>query len=225
MNAIGINRAIGFGFERRLDVEQLTEIQSFFREHGISQWSLECSPNALIDTESLLATGGVIAGSTIKLVGELNSLVELPAASHEVVEATSRDAPSFMAIVSPQLDVPELARPGIVSTIGQPPWRFYFALSDARPVAAAAMLIDGEGAWLGLAGTLPEYQNRGAQTALLLRRIQDAKAAGCRWVSAETSPETLKPNPSLRNMRRIGLRELYRRPWYRFREEGSRPSA
>jgi GNAT superfamily N-acetyltransferase len=130
-----------------------------------------------------------------------------------------------MDLVGSQLGVPESVRPGIVSTLGQPAWRFYFATSDQGPVAGAAMFVDGDGAWFGLAGTLPEYRHRGAQTALLARRIADAKAAACRWISAETSPETLGPNPSLRNMKRFGMRELYHRPWYRFHEDGSRPSS
>lgn len=225
IDAVAINRAIGFGFEQRLDEGQLSNIRTFYRQHAKSRWFVECSPDASIDIGALVGAGGVLGGSVVKLVGDLDHLANLPPPSFEVVEVGASDASRFMELVGSQLGVPERGRPGIVSTMGQPEWQFYFALSDRRPVAAAAMFAGRDGAWFGLAGTLPEYRNCGAQTSLLVRRIRDAKAAGCRWVSAETSPESAAPNPSLRNMRRLGMRELYHRPWYRFEEDGYRPSA
>ena len=46
-------------------------------------------------------------------------------------------------------------------------------------------------------------------------RVTDAAALGCAWITAETGTETPEdPNPSLHNMRHIGLVELYeRRNW------------
>lgn len=219
-NIVAVNRAIGFGFERRLDGAQLEEIRAFYQEHGKARWFLECSPDASIDMGALLAAGGVVGGTLVKLAAELSDLVELPTPRVEVASASPADAPAFMALVGAQMSVPEELRYGIVSTIGEPGWYFYFAAVDDQPVAGAAMFIEADGAWLGLAGTLPEYRNRGAQTALLLRRIEDAKRAGCRWISSEAFPEAGTPNPSLRNMKRLGLRELYERPWYRFQENG-----
>lgn len=221
VDAVAVNRAIGFGFDHGLDAREFAEIRAFFRDSGKSRWFLECSPAASIDRTALVEAGGVVGGSIIKLVAHLDDLVELPTRGLEIVEAAAGDAATYMTIVGPQLGVPELVRPGIVSTMGHAGWRFYFALEGDRPIAGAAMFLSGGGAWFGLAGTLPEYRRRGAQTALLSRRVEDARAAACRWISAETSPETLGPNPSLANMKRIGMRELYHRPWYRFHEERS----
>lgn len=224
-DAVAVNRALGFGFERRFDLEQFAEIRTFFRENGKSRWFLECSPDAAIETAALVAAGGVIGGSVVKLVAEVDTLPDTPELSLEVREATESDAATFMELVGAQLGVPEPVRPGIVAAIGHRGWRFYFALHEHRPIAGAAMFVDREGAWFGLGGTLPEYRKRGAQTALLSRRIQDARSLECRWISAETAPEERGPNPSLRNMKRIGMRQLYQRPWYRFNEETSRPAA
>lgn len=224
-NIVAVNRAIGFGFERPLDRGQLEEIRGFYQEQGKARWFLECSPHASIDSAALQAAGGVVGGTLLKLAGGLSDFVELPSPCVDVVSASASDAPAFMELVGAQLGVPEELRYGIVSTIGEPGWHFYFAVIDDRPVAGAALFMEEDGAWLGLTGTLPEYRNRGAQTALLLRRVQDAKRAGCRWISSEAFPEAGAPNPSLRNMRRLGLRELYQRPWYRFQESAARPAA
>jgi GNAT superfamily N-acetyltransferase len=83
-------------------------------------------------------------------------------------------------------------------------------------LVATATLFAAHGiATLAGAATLPEYRGLGAQSALMARRIRDAAALGCQWVTSETGAETAEsPNPSLHNMRRIGLTELYeRRNW------------
>lgn len=224
-DAVAINRALGCGFDQPLDSTRLADISTFFQSQGKTRWFVECSPDAAIDIAALAAAGGVVGGTQIKLVAAVNELRMVGRSPFDVRTANTSEAPVFMELVGSQLGVPDRVRPGIVSTIGQPGWHFYFAVVNERPVAGAAMYVEGDGAWFGLAATLPEYRHRGAQTALLLQRIRDARAAGCRWVSAETTPESLAPNPSLRNMKRLGLRELYHRPWYRFQQPVSRPSA
>ncbi|HEX6598250.1 MAG TPA: GNAT family N-acetyltransferase [Gemmatimonadaceae bacterium] len=220
-NIVAVNRAIGFGCERPLDRGQLDDIRTFYREQGKARWFLECSPHARIDAAALADAGGEVGGTQVKLAADLADVAELPMPCIQVVSASVSDGPQFMDLVGAQMGIPEELRYGIVSTIGEPGWHFYFAMADERPVAGAAMFIYGGGAWLGLAGTLPEYRNRGAQTALLIRRMQDARRVGCRWVTAEAFPESGEPNPSLRNMKRLGLRELYQRPWYRFQEDAA----
>ena len=80
------------------------------------------------------------------------------------------------------------------------------------------MYVCGEGAWLGLGATVSADRRRGAQTALLARRARDAAKLGCKWVCAETPPDTAdRPNASYRNMRRAGMEVRYERANYAFR--------
>ena len=75
------------------------------------------------------------------------------------------------------------------------------------------MFVSGDRAWLDFAATLPEYRGRGAQAALLARRIVDAAQLGCRWLVVETAEETPQRGaPSFRNMLRFGFRQAYVRP-------------
>jgi GNAT superfamily N-acetyltransferase len=79
-------------------------------------------------------------------------------------------------------------------------------------VAGAALYVLGDAGWLGAASTLPSARGRGAQGALMARRIEDGRAFGCRWFVTETGEETAAhPNPSLRNMMRAGFRVAYHR--------------
>jgi GNAT superfamily N-acetyltransferase len=221
-DVVAVNRVIGFGFERRLDAGDLAKWRAFYQRQGKARWFVESSPDAAIDPAVLLDAGGVYGGSQVKLVALLEAVADVPSPPLDVVEAVLGDKTTYMDLVGANLGVPERVRPGIVSTMGHPGWHFYFAIAENQPVAGAAMYVEGAGAWFGLAATLPTFRNRGAQTALLLRRLHDARAAGCRWASAETLPETKAPNPSLRNMTRLGFQVLYHRPWYRFQADAPR---
>jgi L-amino acid N-acyltransferase YncA len=68
-------------------------------------------------------------------------------------------------------------------------------------------------AWLGAAGTLASHRGRGAQGALIARRIDDARALGCHTLTTEILPDQPgKKNASSRNMERVGFRIACRRP-------------
>ena len=62
------------------------------------------------------------------------------------------------------------------------------------------------------ASTLPTHRGQGAQSALLAMRVEDALAAGCRYLSAETGkPDPGEDNSSWNNMLRLGFRHLHDR--------------
>jgi GNAT superfamily N-acetyltransferase len=89
----------------------------------------------------------------------------------------------------------------------------YVARDGGRVVGTGAMFVHGDGAWLGWGGTLRSHRGRGIQSAMVARRIEDARARKCTWLTVETAedlPE--RPNPSYRNMERAGFRVLCLRP-------------
>ena len=91
----------------------------------------------------------------------------------------------------------------------------YAAFDGNEIVATSTLCVRDELASLCGAATLPAGRGRGAQSAMMARRIADANALGVRWIGTETGTETPEdPNPSLHNMRRLGFTELYeRRNW------------
>lgn len=88
-------------------------------------------------------------------------------------------------------------------------WRCYVAFMNGQPAAHAGLYLDHDTgtAVLADAATLPKFQGRGCQTALLYRRLVDAAAAGCDLAVGEASPGTT----SQRNLERVGLRTAYTR--------------
>ena len=218
-DAAAVNRAFGFGLDEPLDAALLAEINAFFRDAGSPRWLVECTPDATIlgGRETLTSHGGVLKTPTVKMVGQLRDMSAAFGGSLSVAEVGLESSDIFRAIVGTAFGVPELVEPDIVSAIGHPGWHYYLAFDDDRPIAGAAMFVQNDGAWFGAAGTSADARNRGAQTALLARRLDDAKRLGCSWVTAETAPDTSEhPNPSYRNMLRLGMRVAYLRDKYVF---------
>ena len=71
---------------------------------------------------------------------------------------------------------------------------------------------------IGLGATVPSHRGKGAQGALLARRIADANESGARATVTETGrpePGEEAKHPSYRNILRAGFEEAYVRINYR----------
>jgi GNAT superfamily N-acetyltransferase len=91
--------------------------------------------------------------------------------------------------------------------------RAYLARVDGAPAAAAALRLCDGLALLANASSLPAFRRRGCQTALIGRRLADARAAGCELVCALAA----FASPSQRNLERAGLRLAYTKAvWRRY---------
>jgi ribosomal protein S18 acetylase RimI-like enzyme len=91
----------------------------------------------------------------------------------------------------------------------------YVACEGPRVVSAAALFVLGDLGYLALGATEPDQRGRGAQSALIAKRLRVAFALGCRWVFADTGEAVAgRANPSFENLQRLGLRPLQRRENY-----------
>ena len=89
--------------------------------------------------------------------------------------------------------------------------RLYLAEIDGRPIAAASLRIHEGVAFLAGASTVPDGRRRGAQLALLDRRLRDGAAAGCDIAMMGALPGS----GSQRNAERHGFRIAYTRVKWR----------
>jgi GNAT superfamily N-acetyltransferase len=135
----------------------------------------------------------------------------------EVVEVTDPAQEPFGMIAATGFGLPAWAAAFFANLPGRPGWRCYVARVDGETQACAAMLVDGTVAEFGIAATLEPARGRGAQRALLRRRILDAAAAGCRTLFVETGERVPdRPSASYKNILRAGFEEAYLRPnWTR----------
>jgi hypothetical protein len=83
----------------------------------------------------------------------------------------------------------------------------YLARINGRVVGGATLSLRGKTAGFFGAGTLPEFRNRGVQTALLHTRMVRAAEAGCDLAVSLAMPG----GHSQRNITRLGFRTYYTR--------------
>ena len=121
---------------------------------------------------------------------------------------TSDERAAFARVVRVSYGLPE----AVEATIANAPeggWQCWLALEGDEPAGAAALFAADGAAYLGLAGTLPEHRDKGAQAALLAARIRRAAQLGCDVVVTETGERRDdRPSNSYRNILRAGFKEL-----------------
>jgi GNAT superfamily N-acetyltransferase len=133
-----------------------------------------------------------------------------------VVPVEPSGAGDFAAVVVGGYGLPGWTDPFAANVVGRPGWSCYVAYDGGQPAGAGALYVDGGVGWLGLGATLPEYRGRGAQSAILAARIEDARRQGCATVVTETGElADDRPSSSYRNILRAGFREAGVRPNYR----------
>lgn len=205
------NRVVGLGISETASEVQLDEIIGRFHAQGVENFWFQIGPTARPNHlwEWLEQRGFYANGSWVKAIRDTST----PPYVDTGLELRTIDpewADAFAAVGVEAYGLPELFFPMLAATVGRPGWRHYLAFDGDFPGAAAAMHIVNDVAWLGFMGTRPSHQRRGAQTALITRRIYDASQAGCRWVVSDTfehDPE--KPNRSLTNLERLGFHTAY----------------
>lgn len=208
------NRAIGLGNGREATPTDIDAISACFTEAGVNQFWIHLGPAARpAELPDWLATRGFMPAPRFRWAKFLRT-AELPApvaTPLRIRMAGPVDAGAVAHIVCTAFDMPPLLGSWLARLINRPQWEFLLACTpdDGRPVAAGAVYMSGEHAWLGIGSTLPEYRHQGAQNALLAARIQLAADAGCRVLATETGePMNGEANPSLANIRRAGFEQV-----------------
>jgi hypothetical protein len=220
------NRAFGIGLDAPLDEAALDRLIATYRPD--SPFTIQPSPAARpAQVRAWLEARHLYSHfNWVRWVRDASPVREVPSPFR--IEVVGRSwATRFVDLMFRIFDEPAALAPWIALTVGRRGWMHYVGFDGRRSVSVGALYRAGGAAWLGWGGTLASHRGRGGQTAMLARRIRDAAALGCRWVTLETAEETReRPNPSFRNARRAGFRLLYLRPSHAHRppEEARRDS-
>jgi len=101
---------------------------------------------------------------------------------------------------------PEYAR-----SAGTKDFFHYMAFDGGEPVAIAALCIFEDIGYLMAAATAESHRKRGAQQALIAKRVERAEQLGC---SIQVSETLYMLEHSYRNLQRAGFREVYEKEVY-----------
>jgi GNAT superfamily N-acetyltransferase len=190
--------------------DSIAAVLQHARSKGVARLLIHCPTWAT--PEGFRIVGARVVSPMIKLYQRVNATA-FSASPFRIQVVGTADRQRFGEVAARGNDAPPFMADGFNSTIGQAGWRHYLAFEGDVPVAAAAVRFHRDVAWCCFAGTLPAYRGRGAQRALLARRVSDAAAHGCQWVTCESLPD--RPgirSVSLANMLATGFSRAYERP-------------
>jgi GNAT superfamily N-acetyltransferase len=189
----------------------LDALLAHYAAHGVSP-ALEVVPGALTEPlgEALFARGFAMVEFHAALVGTLGPADASPPALPPgwTVAEGDFDAylETYLATGAEGGAGPE-ARANLETWRGVRGWRFFVCRIDGAPAGVGVLDVQGRGALLASAATLPAARGRGVQAALLRVRIAAAAAAGCDLVVGGA----YWGSPSLRNQQRAGLLTAFTR--------------
>jgi GNAT superfamily N-acetyltransferase len=216
VDVLALNRALGLGFESTIDEDLIDMIIDRFSRLRVRRFFIQADPVSQSKhlVEALSAKGFSHYNNWVRLYLDIAEAPEVKS-DLRVEQISSEHADAFAEIVTQSFNWPSEIKSWVEKSIGRANWRHYMAFDAEKPVATGAMYIHNELAWFSFASTLSDYRGRGAQGALIARRISDASKLGCKRIAVETAedkPE--KPSPSNRNMLRFGFKVAYVRPNY-----------
>lgn len=216
-----LNRVFGLGIEAPITEADLDAAINWTRQHGRAPSPLQLAPAVLSEEiRGWLSAKGFAARGTgwSKFWRGLDQIEPHPLLTeldvHEVEQSRRSD---FGAVVQHGFGAPPPLAPWISMLVGRPGWRHYLAYDGAVPIASGSLFIHDGWGWLGNDATLAPYRGRGAQSALLFRRVSEAIALGLAGLTAETAhpPEGQEALfISHRNFLRVGFELAYVRPNY-----------
>ncbi len=202
------NRAYLCGTQDGLSAEGPERLVRLFEDRGIKRFFVWLSPgpDASMAHDRLVAAGFSKVAWTRYPTLVARDLAERQVASdltiREVNPEDVRQAHDALG---------EALWTDYVVTAGQPGFHHFMAFDGSRPVATAALaLFEGVG-YLAFASTEPGSRCRGAQQALIARRMKEARRLGCDLLVSETL--TMLPH-SMANLQRLGFVEAHEKLVY-----------
>lgn len=211
-DAKAFNRILGLGVLEPASEEMIDLALAFFQATGVSP-AFQMAPIAQPAevTDWLYARGLEPQDSWIKFYRD-RSPVEPVVTDLYVTEIGPESAWHFADVLAEGFGSPEWQGFWMAALVGRPDWHIYVAYDGDTPAATGAMFCrDGVG-WLGFGATHPDFRRRGAQGAIMAKRLEEGMAMGCEWFVTETwEPEAGNANSSLNNMMRGGFQVAHRR--------------
>lgn len=195
------------------DRHHIPDILNFFNEHGVRPL-FDISPYDIAPYTSgenilkVLADYGLYHGGFHQML-YAEPYDEIPdTAPYLRIEEVSPDSgyEEFMAIYEAYSGDGR----AIALLVGHSQYTCYLAQIDGKPAALGLLHIANGVGSMATGVTLPEFRNKGCQTALLYRRMRDASLAGCHLVISQCQPGGSSQN----NQLTVGLHISGTKVWW-----------
>jgi len=211
-----LNRAIGLGCTSPAAHDTVADVMRRYNDAGIKRYYLHIHPEAQPDTlrDDLARHGLMKSRGWMKFRRDTTPPSERDT-TLRVRPVDAAHAADFGRIVAGGFGLKDNSAALLARLAGRPSWRLFMSFAGEEPAGTGALFIkDGVG-WLDWAATDPDHRRKGSQGAILRRRIQEARGAGCRLLLTTTGEEIPgDPQHSYRNILRYGFEPAYLRENY-----------
>ena len=218
IDVLAFNRVVGLGIKEPIDENIIDIILNKIDANKVKRFFIQIHPEVYSDQlRRLLELHDFYHyNNWVRLVRD-NSPSHKGKTKFEIKKITQKESKSFAEIVVKAFEWPVELAEWIASPVGRKNWYHYLAFDKNVPVATAAFFHSGDYAWFDFTATHPEHRDKGAQSALLTKRIDDCRELGVKTIIVETAEQTSKnESPSYRNVLKAGFKEAYKRPNYIF---------
>ena len=210
-----LNRALGAGIDRPVADDDLEAITEFFAGRA-ERFAIAVAPTARPESlTDMLRARGFESGYAWMKFRRGTDLPPGVATDLSIEEIGTERGSDFGLVVAEAFGLPPAAGAWWSGIAGAPGWHCFVGYAGREPAAAGAAYVGGATAWIGAAGTRPQFRGRGGQNALLAARIAAVQRLGAETVVTETGKRVAdRPSASYRNILRAGFEEAYLRPNY-----------
>jgi hypothetical protein len=203
------NRVVGL---RGGDERHIAPLVAWYREHDVNvRFEIVPGDDGAALGRELARHGYHQSGFHAALACRADDAIATTHATDIEHVRTAAAMEDFLAAYVAGWGFPEKQHPHFKANVRpwlhQPGWSLYLARVDGRPAATATLFVHGKTAYCADATTDPAFRRRGLHSALLHRRITDAKLSGVDLIIS--GAEFL--SASHRNMERIGMRLMFMR--------------
>jgi GNAT superfamily N-acetyltransferase len=206
--SINMNRVHLCGTEPGLTAVGIARLIDRFETERVKRFFVWLSPGPDMDT-----VRGWLEAHGLSRVGRTGYPTLWRRAASPVAVTTDLDVREVGAdeIAAARDQLGDALWPGYLRSAGKPGFFHYMAFDGGRPVAIAALCVFEDIGYLMAAATAESDRRRGAQQALIARRIARAEQAGC---SIQVSETLYMIEHSLRNLQRAGFEQAYEKEVY-----------
>jgi GNAT superfamily N-acetyltransferase len=206
--SVNMNRVYLCGTEAAMEPGSVERLIALFAAEGVKRFFVWLSPGPDMDkVRGWLEAGGL---SRIRRTGYPTLCRSIASPVQFRTDLEVREVgPGEIEQARDQLG--ETLWPEYASSAGKDGFFHYMAFDGTRPVAIAALCIFEDLGYLMAAATAESDRKRGAQQALIAKRIERAEQAGCSMLVSET---LYMLEHSYRNLQRAGFVEAYEKEVY-----------
>jgi len=209
-----LNRVHLCGLEAGMSADGIRRLIDVFADHGVRRFFVWLSPGPDLDeARSLLDQAGF---SRNQWTGYPTLCRQRHTPVHFKTDLDIRQVgPDDIAASRDALG--ETLWPNYATSAGKQGFFHYMAFDGSRPVAIAALCMFEDIGYLMAAATNESDRKRGAQQALIAKRVAQAEQLGCALLVSETLHML---EHSYRNLQRAGFEEIYDKDVYEWNANG-----